>query len=514
MKKITILFLMTLLPMMASADAVEIDGIYYNLVTKAKQAKVTYESLYYNSYSGNFTIPATVTYNDVTYSVTSLDDYAFNGCSGLTSVTIPNSVTSIGNYVFRNCSGLTSVTIPNSVTSIGNESFSGCSSLKSIEFPESVTSIGEKAFKGCSGLTSIFITDLAAWCKFDFSENNSNPLFYAHHLFMDGNEITNLVIPNSVTSIGEKVFNRCYGLTSVTIPNSVTSIGKSAFAGCEGLTSIVIPNSVTSIGGSAFSGCTVLTSVTIPNSVTSIESSAFHDCTGLTSIEIPNSVTSIGGWAFCSCSSVTSVTIPNSVTSIGERAFSSCSGLTTVTIGSGVESIGRAVFNNCEELSKVYCYAENVPTAESDAFAGSYIEYATLHVPEISVTAYKATEPWSGFGTIKAIGDVPVIEKCATPTISFADGKLTFDCDTEGVEYVSSITPPSAFNSGNKTVSVPTTYKVTVYATKSGYEDSDVATKEIEISGGFVGKKGDVNEDGTVNGTDIQEVINIIVNEE
>ena len=110
-------------------------------------------------------------------------------------------------------------------------------------------------------------------------------------------------------------------------------------------------------------------------------------------------------------------------------------------------------------------------------------------------------------------GDTPETQKCSTPTITYENGKLTFDCETEGVEYVSSITPPSAFNSGSKTVSMPTTYKVTVYATKEGYENSDVATKEINV-GGTMGIKGDVNEDGQVNGTDIQEVINIIVNAE
>ena len=161
---------------------------------------------------------------------------------------IPNSVTSIGGSAFEGCSGLTSVTIGNSVTSIGSEAFYGCSGLTSISIPNSVTSIGKKAFVG-TGLTSVHISDLAAWCKISF---NDNPLSYAHHLFLNGQEIKDLVIPNSVTSIGDFAFYSCSGLTSVTIGNSVTSIGNYAFMNCSGLKSVTIPNSVTSIGSRAF----------------------------------------------------------------------------------------------------------------------------------------------------------------------------------------------------------------------------------------------------------------------
>ena len=209
-------------------------------------------------------------------SVTSIGEYAFIGCSGLTSVTINSNslisenffydsslrvvfgwqvkeyildegVTSIGDKAFYGCSGLTSVTIPNSVTSIGNSAFEDCSGLTSVTIPNSVTSIGNSAFRGCSGLTSV-------------------------------------TIPNSVTSIGESAFSVCSGLTSVTIPNSVTSIGRSVFYQCSGLTSVTIPESVTSIGTDVFYGCSGLTTMTIPSSVTIIEPGAFNDCTSLTSI--------------------------------------------------------------------------------------------------------------------------------------------------------------------------------------------------------------------------------------
>ena len=161
--------------------------------------------------------------------------------------------------------------------------------------------------------------------------------------------------------------------------------------------------SVTSIGEYAFFDCSGLTSVTIPNSVTSIGYMAFYNCSGLTSVTIPNSVTSIGHYVFYFCSGLTSVTIPNSVESIGSSAFSCCSGLTSVTIGNSVTSIGDHAFYDCPELLDVYCYAEKVPSTESDVFSGSYLENATLHVPAASIDSYKATEPWSEFGKIVAL---------------------------------------------------------------------------------------------------------------
>ena len=267
MKQTILSFLLALLPLAASADAVEINGIYYNLIPKGNAAEVTSNP---NKYSETVVIPETVTYNDVTYSVTNIGNYAFNGCNGLTSITIPNSVTCIGDYAFEECSSLTNITIPNSVTSIGSFAFCACSGLTSVTIPNSVTSIGSYVFSDCYSLTSV-------------------------------------TIPNSVTSIGEHAFNGCSGLTSITIPNSVTSIGSFAFCACSGLTSVDIPNSVISIGGSAFLGCNSLTSITIPNSVTSIGNAAFERCTGLTSITIPNSVTSIRFGAFQNCPQLTDV---------------------------------------------------------------------------------------------------------------------------------------------------------------------------------------------------------------
>lgn len=185
----------------------------------------------------------------------------------------------------------------------------------------------------------------------------------------------------------------------------VTGIGEYAFYDCSSLTSITIPNFVTSIGGAAFAGCSSLTSITIPNSVTNIGGSAFYACKGLTSFTIPSSVTSIEVGEFMGCSSLTSVTIPNSVTNIGTFAFYDCPSLTSITIPSSVTSIGGWAFANCAELANVYCYAEETPYTIFDAFNGSEIKYATLHVPDASVEEYKSTSPWSEFGTIVGLSD-------------------------------------------------------------------------------------------------------------
>ena len=193
-------------------------------------------------------------------SVTSIEDCAFDGCSGLISITIPNSVTSIGDDAFAGCSGLTSITIPNSVTSIGHWAFDGCTGLTSITIPNSVTSIGDYAFDGCTGLTSINVAS-----ENNYYSGNNGVLFNKKKTelirYPEGKSQTSYTIPNSVISIGCYAFYGCTGLTSITIPNSVTSIEDCAFDGCSGLTSITIPNSVTSIGGVAFDGCSGLKDV-------------------------------------------------------------------------------------------------------------------------------------------------------------------------------------------------------------------------------------------------------------
>ena len=208
------------------------------------------------------------------------------------------------------------VTVPDGVQALVG-SFTQCDSLEEVVLPDSLSSIGYNAFLLCNSLTSI-------------------------------------TIPDSVTSIGGGAFLSCSSLTSVTIPDGVTAIGDGAFYDCDSLTSITIPDSVTAIGDGAFYDCGSLTNIMIPDSVTSIGESAFSGCDSLTSIAIPDNVTFIGNFVFRGCSSLTSIVIPDGVTIIGDSAFSSCYSLTSITIPDSITSIGEWAFYNCDSLTTVY----------------------------------------------------------------------------------------------------------------------------------------------------------------
>lgn len=467
----------------ALAYDVEIDGIYYNITSKTKQAEVTSGDI---KYSGDIVIPSSIIVGDVEYVVTEIGNKAFEKCGNLLSVSMPNSLIAIGDESFFYCSRLSSIVIPNSVTSVGSSAFSkcgnlttvsisnslaiignnvfekctnlstmsipssvieigimtfkDCTNLLSVKIPNSIKKIGQNAFYGCINLKKVYISDITAWCNIDFYDVSSTPLYNTSDLYLDEQLVTDLVLPNTVNKIK-----------------------KCAFRGCSSIKTVIIPSSVDEIGGDAFKYCTNLTSLVIPNSVETIGDLAFDGCTNLRSIKLPNSLNRIGVYAFRDCTNLSSITIPSSVLSIDYKALS-----------------------GCRELTDVYCYAEKVPKTDSSAFSGSYIEYATLHVPEAAMSEYQTTEPWSGFGSFKTLEGTEVEKKqCATPVVSYSDGKLQFMCDTPDAECYYTLTVPDAKTNNtfveNNTVTLSACYDITCYAIATGYEESKKATAKLYL---------------------------------
>lgn len=337
------------------AYSFEVDGIYYNYNSTGPGVYVTFKNTSYNSYSGNVEIPVSVSYGGKAYDVTGIGSHAFYGCTNLTNISIPNTVTHIDDYAFYNCFAITSVVIPENVTTIDTWAFCNCVNLKSITLPESITNIRAYAFSGCYELAKTEYSSIEGLCKISFEAWDSNPLSFATHLYINGVEIKNVVVPEGVTSIGDYSFNYCK-LTSITIPNSVTSIGKKAFEGCSELTTVTINSNpilskkryyVRNGGGvQAFFG-TQVKEIIVGDDVTSIGEYAFSGCTGLTSVILSENLNSLSTGLFYGSSDLTSIKIPNSMESIGESAFYGCSGLTSIVIPKNVKSINRRAFYNC-----------------------------------------------------------------------------------------------------------------------------------------------------------------------
>lgn len=230
------------------------------------------------------------------------------------------------------------------VTEIGSEAFWDGLDITSVVIPDSITKIGDDAFSGCENLESVYIADLAKWCAVSFASPNSNPLFYAHSLYLNGELLSDAVIPDGVTSIGSAAFVHGGCLKTITIPESVTEIGSLAFYGCSGLTEVRIPDSVLRVGEAAFAHCFGLTTVTLPDNLTSIERNAFGECIALKSINIPQTVTTIGDLAFFSCHSLENIDLPSGLESIGENALAECPALKSITIPQSVNRIDNTAF--------------------------------------------------------------------------------------------------------------------------------------------------------------------------
>lgn len=302
----------------------------------------------------------------------------------------------------------------------------------------------------------------------------------------------------------------------INIPESITYQGKSykvteiGANSCEGfcnLSDMVIPNSVKFIGAGAFNGCVNLSCLIIGTGVETIGEGAFAKCKKLKTVDIPNSVTTMHNEAFWDCTGLETCTIGDGLEVLNQSVFLGCSSLKSVTIGSKVNNIGLWAFKECDNLSSITIKASTPPVIYmNDSF--TCYSNATVYVPYGSKAAYEEAEYWNRFKEIVVKYD----KKCSTPTIIIANGKLSFDCETEDVTFKSSYD----YNAGNTDaeskeiiLAGTTTAHVSVYATKEGYADSDVATADVELS---VGVQGDTNQDGKVTITDAVSVVNIILN--
>ena len=361
-------------------------------------------------------------------SVSTIDYWAFGGCTSLTDLTLPENLTVVGRYAFYGTpwyaeqynkapEGLFYIgsilfgykgdkptgelVIKEGTTCIGFEAFKRCNGLTSVTIPSSVNYVDYGAFEDCTGLQAVHITDLVAWCGIAFQDeavgSSSNPLSKAHHLYLNGEEVTDLVIPEGVNSIGDYAFDYCTALTSVTIPDGVTTIGTKAFRGCESLKNVIIPSSITTIGGNAFIWCFNLEAVHISDLAAWCGISFYWTANPLyygahlflngnevTDLVIPEGVASIGDGAFRGCSSLISVTIPNSINNIGEYAFSGCRGLTNVI----------------SQIEEPFEFLDNVFEMYYDEPYERYFISATLYVPKGCKERYESTAGWKRFSKI------------------------------------------------------------------------------------------------------------------
>ncbi len=441
MKNILTIILLFILPTTSYSKDVIIDGVAYNLNDNNQKATVISKEV---PYKGDVVIPGKIAYGGIEYSVTGIGEYAFGGCSELSSISIPESVDTIYRDAFMDCSNITSVIIPNNVVEIGigafancvnltsvelssrinklsNGLFDGCYKLSNIVIPSNIISIEPCAFRGCYSLTSLYLPKGLKTLKADcFSECNNlseinisetvDSIFYSAFSYCAN--IERIIVEegnikydsrNNCNAIIETSSNRLIlGCKTSVLPMELETIGEGAFIGRE-IDTIILPDNIKKIEGHAFYNCEMLSSIKLPSALQTIEYAAFMGCKKLVGINLPEAISSICNSVFEGCSNLTSIIIPSSLDEIQAETFKNCTSLESVYIGNKVRKIGNSAFENCSDLANVYCYATEPPSCKKDAFLNSYYTSATLYVPENSLDLYKNARVWKNFNSIVSL---------------------------------------------------------------------------------------------------------------
>ena len=407
-------------------SSVKIGDLYYSLDIYTNTAYVTTAS--YNSNTDEHNegwnisqahIPSNVIYDNVSYKVVGISDYAFENCKNLNSITIANSITYIGWMAFRNCSSLTSISIPNSVTEVGSCCFSNCTKLETVTLPDSLENIYDYTFYDCASLKNINIPNTIRDIQ--------------RCAFRGCSSLPSINIPNTVTRIGEAAFQKCSNLQSVVLPDSLISIDRLAFEVCINLSYIEIPNSVTTIGENAFAGCKSLKTIIIPSSVTEIGKYTFYDCTSLKSVVWGIKSLKDDIWVydyntsiFNKCDSVTQFEFGGEVEDIPKYLCRNMKNLYKLIIPKSVTTIGTGSFTGCANLITIVNNANIPQSIDNNVFQSVDKTTCKLIVPKESVELYKQAPVWKEFYKIQAIGEEEAIDQI-TNNLSQTTNKIIQD---------------------------------------------------------------------------------------
>lgn len=469
-----------------SAYDFEVDGLCYDLVSMDNKSVCLVRGA--TNYSGDLVIPGTIQVGSYTFTVDSIADNACSSSYGITSITICEGVKKIGNQAFFSYDW---------------------NRVNYIKLPKSLDFIGSRSFE-CMVPTKIYLADIASWCKVKFYNNPLNLGINAKKRFGTGvcliyigeNHVSDLIIPESVSQVNPSAFKES-NLNSVTFP---CSVGNARGFNGSYIKYAYFEEGIDTISG--FSGCENLLSVSIPHSVSVIEPRSFSGCKSISQLLLNDGLTTINEYSFSGCTSLPRVVFPETIRHIQSAAFYNCSELRSIYLPN-VEYIGASAFDGCAKLDTIVLKTTTPPAIESTTFTTGQHILTTVYVPIGSKEIYKNTDYWKDFANIEegdpmGSGDTPETPKCATPSIVMENGKLKFSCETEGVRYVYQATPVNTTTYDEEEgLLLPSIYMVIFYAAKDGYLNSETVTQEIDVRG----IKGDIDEDGKVNISDVTALI-------